>query len=360
MSYKKVLFLSKSWQSDHPVLLRWKNYYESRGILFYQLNINWNIYYPDRKRKIMQIFTILLWLFKYRVFFIHANDLESGMLACKLKKILRLPFVFDSHEIYSHEYPNEIESKFYFEKKLIAERKILITANMVVVPNSQRITFFKKIHPETDKINYVLIENKSLLSTNKHVNSKYTQYLQGLKNIYYGGTYWVGRKQESFGDLAKSLKKNGIQLVLSGSINEYLEKILIGNDIIFVGNIPVDEYIDFVRHNDISLAWYFPTTINDELCAPLKIFDYLVARKPILAPKLPYIEELSIRFKGAIVLFEPGNWEDCLKKAIEIVENYDIYIEAINKIPFNDISWENQYSTIDNLFKSAKINLCVV
>lgn len=356
--HKSVFFLSRQWPADHPVLLRWEDYYRSRGVRFFHLHIAWNLYYPDRKRKLKQFLWLLAAMLRKRTFLIHANDLESALLAVTCKKFLGVPFIYDAHEVYSHEYPVEIEDQFYKNHKSKAEQNVLPAANVVLVPNQQRIDFFRQLYPQLQGVNYALVENKSWWGTDRPVHNQYTSLLPAGIKLFYGGTFWMGRKQESFPQLAAALQKQGMHLVLSGYRNEYLNQLISDGAALYVGNIPVEEYVDFVRHIDIALAWYYPTTMNDELCAPLKIFDYLAAQKPVIASRLPYLEELSQRFKGAIHLFEPGNWEDCLRTAEQVAANYNHYCTVVKNIPPEEISWQGQYQHIEEQLKKAGVQLC--
>lgn len=358
MHHRNVFFLSRQWKEDHPVLLRWKDYYESRGVRFITKNIQWNIYYPDRKRKLRQVLQLFFEMLRNRCFLIHANDPDSGMLAMWMYRLFRIPFIFDAHEVFSCEYPLSIESQFYKDHKIFAEQSIMPLAKMVVVPNKQRIELLQSKYPALQHVNYVLIENKSWSGATTSSTVNIHSLFNRSRTVFYGGTFWMGRKQESFPQFAEALQKAGMQLVLSGEHNDYLKQLLTNEAVFYAGNIPVDAFLDFASQMDIALAWYYPTTVNDELCAPLKIFDYLAVKKPILAPRLPYLTELSERFPGVIHLFEPGNWEECFAQAKAIASSYEHYLSLASNIPVDGISWEGQYSSMDSIFKQAGIGLC--
>jgi glycosyltransferase involved in cell wall biosynthesis len=359
MRHKRVLFLSANWQADHPMLLRWKHYYESRGLTFFSLHVNWNIYYADRKSKLRQYVSLVTSLLRNRIFFIHANDLASGMAAVFLKKFSFFPFVYDAHEIFSHELPAESEDAFYRQKKAQAEKTILSTADFVVVPNKQRIQFFQQFHRGLEAVQYSLVENKSLTAYTIPVSTVFTkQLMQHQCSLFYGGSFWYGRKQDEFPLLGQALACNKIKFVLSGGCNEYLNTLLKEPGTQYLGNIPAEQYCSFIEHISIGLAWYFPTTINDELCAPLKIFDYLANGKPVLAARLPYLVELSERYPGIITFFEAGNWLECCEKAVEVTQRYTFIKQKLAAVSPKVFTWESQYNAIDQEFLKANIELC--
>jgi hypothetical protein len=218
-----------------------------------------------------------------------------------LKKFSFFPFVYCAHEIFSHELTAELEDAFYRQKKTQAEKTILSTADFVVVPNKQRIQFFQQFHTGLEAVRYSLIENKSLAAYKILISTNFTeQIMQHQCSLFYGGSFWYGRKQDDFPLLGQALAAAQINFVVSGGRNEYLDALLKEPGAQYIGNIPAVQYCSFIEHISIGLAWYFPTTINDELCAPLKIFDYLAKGKPVLAARLPYLVELSERYPGII------------------------------------------------------------
>lgn len=360
MKHKRILFLSANWPADHPMLLRWKHYYESRGLTFFSLHVNWNYYYPDRKRKFRQYVSLVTFMLRNGIFFIHANDLASGMAAAFLKKFSFFPFVYDAHEIFSHEMPLSSEQPFYRQKKGEAEKTILTAADVVIVPNKQRIQFFQQFHTGLEAVSFSFIENKSLAAYNIPVSAVFTEQLTPQKfSLFYGGSFWYGRKQDEFPLIGQALAAAQINFVLSGGRNEYLDALLKEPGPQYIGNIPAEQYCSFIEHISIGLAWYVPTTINDELCAPLKIFDYLANGKPVLAARLPYLVELSERYPGIITFFEPGNWRDCCEKAIEVTQQYTLIKQQLAVVSPEVFTWETQYNSIDQEFLKANIKLCV-
>lgn len=359
MRHKRVLFLSANWPADHPMLLRWKHYYESRGVTFFSLHVNWNYYYADRKRKLRQYVSLVTFLLRNGIFFIHANDLASGMAAVFLKKFSFFPFVYDAHEIFSHEMPEASEGAFYRQKKAQAEKTILTTADFVIVPNKQRIQFLQQFHTGLDAVRFSFIENKSLAAYTIPVSAVFTEQLKPHQfSLFYGGSFWYGRKQDEFPLLGQALAAAQINFVLSGGRNEYLDALLKDPGTQYIGNIPAEQYCSFIEHISIGLAWYVPTTINDELCAPLKIFDYLANGKPVLAARLPYLVELSERYPGIITFFEPGNWRECCEKAIEVTQQYTFIKQQLAAVSPEVFTWESQYNAIDQEFSKANIKLC--
>ncbi len=349
MKGKTVLFLSKGFAGDHPMLLRWKSYYKSRGMKMLAAHVNWDMFGTSSKKKLRLLLKWRLFLFTNKVDFIHVNDLESGMVASHLTRKFGIKYVYSANEIFSHELPVEKEGDFTYGVKLSAELTVLTHASLVLVPNTQRIGIFKNLHPTVSAGKYRLVENKSLTSNATFVDQKFVTSLPKVPTVFYGGSFWYGRRQEDFPRLADCLAAENYALVLSGGHNEYLQKLLLESQHIhYVGNIPPEQFDNFIEYVDICLAWYYPTTLNDELCAPLKLFDFLKAGKQVVAPALPYIKTIAEQYKGAIHLFEPGNYKDCLQKINNILNE-----KTTSYVDVNTVTWESQYTLIASYFKEA-------
>ena len=349
---KKVLFLSATLPSGSAMTLRWEKFYAYKKTTFYSKNVSWNLYTNNKSVKLLLVLKTYFFIRFKRIQFVHVNDLESGMLAKYLRQWFGVKYIFSANEIFSHEVPEENEGEYVRAVKLAVEKEVLLSTSIVLVPNEQRIAFFKKIHVEVEFNRYVLMENKSLDFMNVQVDKSLSKKIENDFSVFYGGTFWQARRQETFPALASKLHKETAVLVLSGKMNEYFKGILNSSEHIrYVGNIPTEQFNDFVRHVDICLAWYFPTTINDELCAPLKIFDYLLAGKPVLAPDLPYIKELANRFPDCISLFQAGNMDDCYLKIQVMRTNYENYVQAVKRLNPLTVLWDAQFEMLDSKLK---------
>lgn len=339
------------------MLLRWKNYYHSRGIEFVNYKIEWNLYSNKKTAKLILVLKTFLLSRSKRIDFIHVNDLESGMLGKYLYRLFGIKYIYSAHEIFSQESPEDVEGSHSRLVKTSVEKEVISNACVVFVPNKQRINFLEKLYPQIPPAKFVLAENKALNENNIQLDEKFSAKINTeLFTVFYGGTFWYARKQEEFPILAEALCKNGGEFILSGSSNEYLSMLLGQSDKInYLGDIPPAQFQEAIKKMDVCLAWYYPTTVNDELCAPLKIFDYLLAGKPVIAPRLPYIEELEIQFPNCIILFNTGDVNDCLKKIFEVKDNYLQHIQAVKKLDTERLTWRSQYDKFDVVLKEKKL-----
>ena len=357
MGSKKILFLSARFSEEYPMVLRWKNYYHSRQINFVYNKIEWNFYTNKKIIKLILVLKIFSVVRSKGIDFIHVNDLESGMLGKYLYGLFGIKYIYSAHEIFSQESPEDTVGSHSRIVKTSVENEVMSNASMVFVPNKQRISFLENLYPNIDPGKFILAENKALEEINIPLEERFSSSINNnLFSVFYGGTFWHARKQEEFPLLAETLHKNGCEFILSGSSNEYLSTLLGQTDKFnYLGDIPPTQFQEVIKKMDLCLAWYYPTTVNDELCAPLKIFDYLLAGKPVVAPRLPYIEALELQFPKCIILFDTGDMEDCLEKIMQVRNNYNEYLRAVEDLDKNKLSWHSQYEFFDSTFKEQNL-----
>jgi glycosyltransferase involved in cell wall biosynthesis len=72
----------------------------------------------------------------------------------------------------------------------------------------------------------------------------------------------------------------------------------------FTGNVPYDDIPHYIAAMDIAVAPYIPH--ENFYYSPIKIFEYMVMGKPVVAGRIGQVEELIADGETG-VLFEPGN-----------------------------------------------------
>jgi len=75
----------------------------------------------------------------------------------------------------------------------------------------------------------------------------------------------------------------------------------------FTGNIPHDAIPDYIDAMDITVAPYKP--YEGFYYSPIKIFEYMVMSKPVVAGRIGQVEEV-ITHNETGILFEPGNIDE--------------------------------------------------
>jgi glycosyltransferase involved in cell wall biosynthesis len=87
------------------------------------------------------------------------------------------------------------------------------------------------------------------------------------------------------------------------------------------------ELVDALSEFDVGVIITRPLSLNDELAAPNKLFEYLMAGLAIAAPQLPGIASL-VEHEDVAVLFEPGSPVALGQALTELAENHERVVRS--------------------------------
>ena len=88
------------------------------------------------------------------------------------------------------------------------------------------------------------------------------------------------------------------------ALRQFAASVGLNGGVTFTGNVPYSEVPDYIAAMDITVAPYTP---NEKFYySPIKIFEYMVMGKPVVAGSIGQVQELIIDGETG-VLFEPGN-----------------------------------------------------
>jgi glycosyltransferase involved in cell wall biosynthesis len=101
-------------------------------------------------------------------------------------------------------------------------------------------------------------------------------------------------------------------------LSQYVRKMGVKKHFTFTGKCNHKQVAKYISAMDITIL---PDA--NRYCSPLKLFEYMAMGKPVLAPRLPNVNEILTPGVNG-VLFERGKKEDLEKKLSEIIENVEL------------------------------------
>ena len=106
--------------------------------------------------------------------------------------------------------------------------------------------------------------------------------------------------------------------------NAYQELKKIYDKVIEIPSIPAPLHLEVTSHASIGLVFYEDFSLNQAFCAPNKIYEYAGFGIPMIANKIPGLENTVGKFQaGECVKFIASNLIDCFRV---IQKNYDTYM----------------------------------
>ena len=266
---------------------------------------------------------------------------------CYVSTLLKNKVIFEVHEIIfkknnhrSFIFKKLIKSK-HFEKLIVISQAL---KDIYLENKYLKETIIEVAHDGADEI-----ENFDL-KTNLFGNK------ENLKVGYVGHLY-KGRGIETIIECAKNINYMTFHLV--GGFKEDIEywktysKNLKLNNIYFYGFVSPKESIKYRNSFDILLAPYEnkvsifgnPESDTSKFMSPLKIFEYMSHKKPIISSDLPVIRE--ILNENNSILIESDNkksWINSLKKLQDFNKREKIASQALSD--FINYSWKNRANLI--------------
>ncbi|WP_421077476.1 glycosyltransferase family 4 protein [Methanothermococcus sp. Ax23] len=174
--------------------------------------------------------------------------------------------------------------------------------------------------------------------------------------ISYTGSLQNWKGYETFLKSYKYLKnkKNTVYLIVGGSeeqINK-LKEVYKNKDIIFVPFVENSKVPLFLKASDILVI---PNSSKYEISvkytSPLKLFEYMASKKPIIASDLPSIREVV--GESEVLFFVPDDERDLALKIEKLINNDELQNKLANNAyeKVKNYAWEKRASKIIEILK---------
>lgn len=234
------------------------------------------------------------------------------------------------------------------DKKNELKRKlfsILAKKAVALVACEETRAYLMRYWFELDKLPYIMPNKPYELGTQKYSapscekTQKAIELIKGKQFIIFQGIY---QKLEYMKAVAGALAamNSDYYFVLMGfdlnKTNAYEELKKIYDKVIEVPSLPAPLHLEVTSHANMGLVFYDDSTLNQTFCAPNKIYEYSGFGIPMLANKIPGLENTVGRFNaGCCVDF---NTEALIRAIRDIDTNYQEYSKNANAL----------YSSVDN------------
>ena len=301
--------------------------------------------------------------FNFRLFFVglinktdlfYANDLDTLAPMFLLSKLRKKPLIYDSHELFC-EVPelkaSRIKKSIWqkLEGYIIPKLKTCITVNDSIA----------KIYEAKYNVPFYIIRNISDFDQSFIPKSRVQLNLPEDKKIILlqGAGINVDRGAEELIDAMEFVQNAVLYIIGSGDVWENLkQKVLfnksIQNKVVLINKLPKSELINYTFNADIGLSIDKNTNLNYLYSLPNKIFDYIQAEIPILASRLPEIENIILQYKIGDFI-DDHNPKTIANKLNEMLysqqlSSYKKYLAIAKK----EITWKSEKEKLLTIIKN--------
>ena len=301
--------------------------------------------------------------FNFRLFFVglinktdlfYANDLDTLAPMFLLSKLKKKPLIYDSHELFC-EVPelkaSRIKKSIWqkLEGYIIPKLKTCITVNDSIA----------KIYEAKYNVPFYIIRNISDFDQTFIPKSRVQLSLPEDKKIILlqGAGINVDRGAEELIDAMEFVQNAVLYIIGSGDVWENLkQKVLfnknIQNKVVLINKLPKSELINYTFNADLGLSIDKNTNLNYLYSLPNKIFDYIQAEIPILASRLPEIENIILQYKIGDFI-DDHNPKTIANKLNEMLysqqlSSYKKYLAIAKK----EITWKSEKEKLLTIIKN--------
>lgn len=278
-----VLLVGREFKNSKPINLRayqthrMKLWFE-KGFLFYA---SFNI----------SLFFFLLFA---KADVLLANDLDTLPANFLSSKIKSQTLVYDSHEYFTG--VPEIQNRPFvkntwkrIERFILPKIKHAYTVNQSIA----------KLYKDEYSVDFGVVRNLPL-KRNTTVKTKTRKELGLPENkkiiVLQGSGINVDRGGEEAVQAMEFLENAVLLIIGSGDVIDTLktmsEKPAIKGKVVFKGKLPYNEMLEYTANADVGISFDKDTNINYRFSLPNKIFDYIQCGIPVLASRLPEIENV--------------------------------------------------------------------
>lgn len=166
------------------------------------------------------------------------------------------------------------------------------------------------------------------------------------KILLYQGVVLHGRGLKYIFEALTELKNYVLIILGAGEELTYYKslskKLVIENQIYFLGKIKQNELLKYTAGADIGLSLIENLSLSYYYALPNKLFEYVMAEIPVLVSNLPQMEKVVNTYEIGLTV-KDSNTEE-IKNALKKLEEETFYKKIKNncKKASNDLNWENE------------------
>ena len=268
---------------------------------------------------------------------------------CYVATLLKKKVIFETHEVI----PEKKNHRLIVFKKLIKSKYL---KKLIVISQALKNIYLEKKYLNNIEIQVAHDGADEIKKFDSKINL--LGYQEKLKVGYVGHLY-KGRGIETIIECARHLKDMTFHLI--GGLKEdiefwksYSKKLKLEN-IYFYGFVPPKESVKYRNSCDILLAPYEKKVSisgnsdsdTAKFMSPLKIFEYMSHKKPIIASDLPVIREVLNERNSILVKSNDIDlWINSIKKLQDLKNRELIANQALKD--FYSYTWKNRAYLIMN------------
>jgi len=225
---------------------------------------------------------------KFKPDVIHAHDLDTLELGCKLKAELGIQLVYDSHEIATDRNHHNQSQKIRAEKK---ETNLINKADVIIMVSNGCAQFTAEKYGIALPI--VIMNTPDFDPAKLQIRDLRQEFNIPSTNfvLVHQGSLQMNRGIEQTIEATKDVPNVTYVIIGYGQhrpfLENYVEQSGLSEKVKFFGPVPADQLIEWAASADIGICTIVGKTKSYLFSMPNKLFEYTMAGLPVIASNYP-------------------------------------------------------------------------
>ena len=286
---------------------------------------------------------------------LYANDLDTLLPNYLISRIKRIPIIYDSHELFC-EVPELKSSPLKRKIWLLVEGRIVPKLKNCITVNKS----IASIYNEKYKVHFHVVRNIPDTPTNFVPKSRAELNLPTDKFILIlqGAGINIDRGAEELLEAMQKTSNAYLLIIGSGDVWTQLTKLQaelkLQNKVKLIPKLSKRDLMQYTFNADLGISIDKPNNLNYLNSLPNKIFDYLHAGLPILASRLPELEQLINNYKVGTFIenHQPNHIAEVINQLIvsPLLKDFKLNTEVAS----NELNWQTEQLELINVIRSIK------
>ena len=280
----------------------------------------------------------------------------NSYLSARAAKANKIPFIYYWIDVLHRLIPFR---PFQIMGKLV-ESKTLKQADRILVINDKLRDYVIELgaSPERTGVLRAGIDTKQFNADSNHgtVRKQYGLNDKDIVLFFMGWLYNFSGLKEVALQFAQ-VRNDKLKLLIVGEGDAYEELQKIGEKynlqdrFILTGKKPYHEIPNFIAASDVCLLPAYPNEPIMQDIVPIKVYEYMAMKKPVIATKLPGVMKEFGQDNGVVYIDKP---EDAVAKAVELVQSGEIEELGSKARSFVERnSWDNITSEFEKILEEV-------
>ena len=309
---------------------------------------------------------------------IHVHDMAALYLGYKLSQRLKVPFIFDSHELETHRSP-PLPKLMKLQVQRLEQRCLPKAAAVTTVGQEISKYLRESYNIPAPRVIYNAPAKSPTPMPGRWAQHAGGDFLGELRTdvnlapevplLAYTGNIAINRGIEEtinalayikeqradkfapFGPLHLALVGR-CQPVVQGGLEQKIKALGLEGHVHFQPPVPASGVSRYISSATVSVIPIIPVALSYEYAMPNKLFEAMIARLPILGSRLTEMSQ-TIASHHLGESFAHGNSQDFADKLFVILSNREQYLGATRDAAIDQLCWEAQEEVLLSVFSDV-------